>query len=305
VTTDGVRDTVPRAGTVTIAGAPNVGKSTLLNALVGSKLAIVTPRPQTTRNRIVGIKTLTDLQCVFVDTPGIDETRGTLSGRLVAIARRAITEADLVLLVLDARRAVQSNDREIASGLRGAKRPTVVVLNKMDLVRRAELLPLMEAMGTLVPEGDIVPVSALTGENLDTLFGVVQRLLPVGMPMWPAAQVTDQTDRFLAQERIREQVFRQTHAEVPYGTAVVVEELAERPPTRDRPLLYVRATVLVARRSHKPIIIGAHGQRLKEVGRLARLELEDLFKKRVFLELHVKVDEEWENDPTVLRDIGL
>jgi GTP-binding protein Era len=290
---------------VTIAGAPNVGKSTLLNALVGRKLSIVTPRPQTTRNRIVGIKTLADLQCVFVDTPGIHEGRGALNGRLVAIARRAVTEADLILLVLDARRGVQSGDRELASGLRDAKRPAVVVLNKMDLVRRAELLPLMAAMGTLVPEGEIVPVSALTGENLDRLFGVVQRLLPAGTPMWPAAQVTDQTDRFLAQERIREQVFRQTHAEVPYGAAVVVEELAQRETTRDRPLLYVRATVLVARPSHKPIILGAHGQRLREIGRLARLELEDLFGKRVFLELHVKVDEEWENDPTVLRDIGL
>jgi GTP-binding protein Era len=276
-----------------------------LNALVGRKLSIVTPRPQTTRNRIVGIKTLADLQCVFVDTPGIHEGRGALNGRLVAIARRAVTEADLILLVLDARRGVQSGDRELASGLRDAKRPAVVVLNKMDLVRRAELLPLMAAMGTLVPEGEIVPVSALTGENLDRLFGVVQRLLPAGTPMWPAAQVTDQTDRFLAQERIREQVFRQTHAEVPYGAAVVVEELAQRETTRDRPLLYVRATVLVARPSHKPIILGAHGQRLKEIGRLARLELEDLFGKRVFLELHVKVDEEWENDPTVLRDIGL
>jgi GTP-binding protein Era len=298
-------DRAHRAGVVTIAGAPNVGKSTLLNALMGKKLAIVTPRPQTTRNRIAGIKTLADMQCVFLDTPGIHEPRRALNGRLVAIARRAITEADLLMHVFDARWGIQHCDRQIARDFVAAKTPAVVVLNKMDLIRRGRLLPLMESIGALAPGSECVPVSAMTGENVDTLLGVVQRLLPAGSAMWPATQITDQTERFLAQERIREQVFQQTHAEVPYAAAVVVEEFTERDPGSSRPLLYIQATVLVARRAHKPIVIGAQGQRLKEIGSLARLELEALFGKRVFLELYVKVDEEWENNPSVLREIGL
>lgn len=291
---------------VAIAGRPNVGKSTLLNALMGFKLAIVTRRPQTTRNRIAGIKTTPGAQFVFLDTPGIHDAHGTLNRRLVSIARRAVAEAEVVLLVIDATAGIEAQDREIAQDLRAAGTPTVAVLNKMDLVARSELLPLMQTMGDLAPGSDIVPVSALKNENLDTLLDALLRLLPVGPPQRQADEVTDQTREFIAQEIIREKVFQLTHAEVPYDTAVVVEEFCEREqaPGR-RPLMYIRATVLIERPSQKAILIGERGQRLKEIGRRARLELEGILEKRVFLELYVKVAEGWNTNPKVLREIGL
>jgi GTP-binding protein Era len=293
-----------RTGTVAIAGRPNVGKSTLLNALMGIKLAIVTPRPQTTRNRIAGIKTTPGAQFVFLDTPGIHDPRGALSRRLVDIARRALSDADIVLLVIDAHDGIVRHDREIAAHLAGAHITTVAALNKMDVIRRSQLLPLMETMGTLLPGSDIVPVSGLQGENVDVLLGVLGNLLPHGPFLYPEDEFTDQTERFIAQEIIREKVFQLTHAEVPYAAAVVVEEFRERP-TDKGPLLYIRAAVLIARSSQKGIVIGEGGRRLKEIGRLARLELEQFFGKRCFLELFVKVEKGWDTNPAVLHEIGL
>lgn len=295
-----------RAGTVAIAGRPNVGKSTLLNAVMGFKLAIVTPRPQTTRNRIAGIKTTSRSQFVFLDTPGIHDARGGLSRRMVSIARRAVAEADVVLLVIDSSRGVERQDCEIARNLNDAGARTVAALNKMDLVARAELLPLMETLGQLVPGAEIVPLSALKNENVDTLLEALRKLLPVGPPLRPADEITDQTERFIAQELIREKVFQLTHAEVPYAVAVVVEDFRERAQKAGKaPLLYIRATVLITRSSQKGIIIGEGGRRLKEIGRRARLELEKFLGKRVFLELHVKVAQGWDTNPTVLHEIGL
>ena len=295
-----------RAGTAAIAGRPNVGKSTLLNALMGVKLAIVTPRPQTTRNRIAGIKTTAEAQFIFLDTPGIHDSRGGLNRRLVSIARRAMAEADVVLLVIDSGCGIARQDREIAANLTAAKKPTVAILNKMDLIPRAQLLPLMETMGNLVPGIDIVPVSALKNENIGTVLGVICKLLPLGPPLRPANSVTDQTECFIAQETIREKVFQLTHAEVPYAAAVMVEDFLERKPSPPRrPLLYIRATILIERPSQKAIVIGERGQRLKEIGRRARLELEGFLGKRVFLELHVKVEPGWDTNPTVLHGIGL
>ena len=295
-----------RAGTVAIAGRPNVGKSTLLNALMGFKLAIVTPRPQTTRNRIAGIKTIRGAQFVFLDTPGIHDPRGGLNRRLVSIARRALTEADVVLLVIDSSTGVGRHDREVARNLTAAGTPTVTTLNKMDLIARCELLPLMEKLGDLLPGSEIVPVSALKNENIDTLLGVLRKVLPEGPALRPENEVTDQTQCFIAQEMIREKVFELTHAEVPYATAVVVEDLCERIQSKaKRPLHYVRATVLIERPSQKAIVIGERGQRLKEIGRRARVELERFLGGRVFLELHVKVARGWGTNPVVLHEIGL
>ena len=295
-----------RAGTVAIAGRPNVGKSTLLNALMGFKLAIVSPRPQTTRNRIAGIKTMPGAQFLFLDTPGIHDPRGGLNRRLVSVARRAVAEADVVLLVIDSSTGVDRHDREVARNLTAAGTPTVTTLNKMDLIARSELLPLMETLGDLVPGSEIVPVSALKNENIDTLLGVLRKVLPVGPPLRPENEVTDQTQCFIAQEMIREKVFELTHAEVPYATAVVVEDFCERTQSRaKRQLHYIRATVLIERPSQKAIVIGERGRRLKEIGRRARVELEGFLGGRVFLELHVKVAQGWGTNPVVLHEIGL
>jgi GTP-binding protein Era len=294
-----------RVGTVAIAGPPNAGKSTLFNALMGMKLAIVTPRPQTTRNRIAGIKTIPGAQFVFVDTPGIHQAERALNRRLVATARRAVAEADAVLFLVDAQAGIGRGEHGIARGLAESGTPVVVVLNKMDLIARPRLLPLMETVARLLPDAEIVPVSALKCENLDTLQQVLQKLLPHGAPLHREDELTDQTERFIAQERIREKVFQLTHAEVPYAAAVVVEEFRERSTGDGSPLIHIQATVLIGRPAHKPIVIGEGGRRLKEIGRLARLELEEFFQKKIYLEIFVKVQKEWQTNPAILREIGL
>lgn len=273
---------------------------------MGVKLAIVTPRPQTTRNRIAGIKSLAGAQFVFLDTPGIHDPRGTLSRRLVRIAEQTLGEADVAILVVDSQAGIGRHEREIAATLQAAATPTVVALNKMDLIARSRLLPLMEEMAGMLPDREIVPVSAFNGENVDTLLRLVRAELPVGPSLYPEDEITDQTERFIAQEIIREKVFEFTHAEIPYASAVVTEEFRERDVRRGvEPLLYVRATVLISRTSQRPIIIGKGGQRLKEIGQQARLELERFFRKRVFLDLYVKVEPGWEANPGVLREVGL
>ncbi len=296
-----------RAGTVAIVGRPNVGKSTLLNAIMGVKLAIVTPRPQTTRNRIAGIKSTADAQMVFLDTPGIHDPRhGVLSRRLVDIARTALREADVVLLLIDSLTGVGRDERGIAETMTASGRPGVVALNKMDRIARLRLLPLMDTVHGLLPTSDIVPVSALTGENLDNLLRVIRGLLPIGPPLYGENEITDQTERFIAQEVVREKVFELTRDEIPYASAVITEEFIERPARLEGPaVLYIRALVLTSRPTQKAIIIGKGGALLKEIGSRARRDLEQFFTRRVFLELHVKVEEGWETNRAVLEDVGL
>jgi len=291
-----------RAGYAAIVGRPNVGKSTLLNALVGTKVAIVTPKPQTTRNRLLGIRTLPGAQIAFLDTPGIHEARSPLNRRMVETARQALAEADVVLLLIDAATGVTPGDRVLANTLAPLPATTIVVLNKVDRVARPELLPLMATLGELLPGREIIPASALTGENVDTVLGRVVEALPEGERLYQADEYTTATERFLVQELVREQLFRQTEEEVPYGTAVLVEEFTERP---EGDVLFVRATILVDRPSQKPIVIGAGGQRLREIGRRARLEVEALCGRRVFLELFVKVEPGWAKNPRRLGELGL
>lgn len=291
-----------RAGYVTIVGRPNVGKSTLLNALVGTKVAIVTPKPQTTRNRVLAIRTEPAAQIIFLDTPGIHAARSLLNRRMVEAAEQALGEADAALLVLDAAAGVAPEDRELAVRLAGLGRPVVAVLNKLDRVRPPELLPSMAALGVALPGRDILPASALTGEGVEAARDALRDLLPEGPRLYPEDEYTTATERFLAEERVREQLFLQTDEEVPYGTAVVVEEFRAEP---ERNLLAIRATVLVERPSHKGIVIGAGGQRLREIGRAARVELEGLFGVKVFLELFVRAEPGWTRNPRRLRELGL
>jgi GTP-binding protein Era len=291
-----------RAGYVAIVGRPNVGKSTLLNALVGTKVAIVTPKPQTTRTRVAGIRTLPGAQIVFVDTPGIHVARSLLNRRMVDVAQQALADADVVLFVVDASAGITPGDREIAASLAGGRATTIVVLAKRDRVRPPVLLPLMATLSTLLPDREVVPVSARSGEGITELLDGVVRALPEGPVLHPDATYTTETERFLVQELVREQLFLQTEEEIPYGTAVEVEEFSERP---DRELLTIRAMIVVDRPGHKAIVIGAGGQRLREIGQRARLELEALLGVRVFLQLFVRVEPGWARNARRLEELGL
>jgi len=290
-----------RTGFVGLGGRPNVGKSTLLNRLVGTKLAAVTAKPQTTRHRIVGIVTRADAQIVFVDTPGIHTARATLNTRMVAVARQALGDTDLRVLVLDASRGVTAEDRVIAREPSLA-RGSVVAITKTDLVDQNALMQVCAEAAALVPDADVIPVSGRTGDNIPRLLEVIVQALPPGPAMYPGDQLSEQSERFVASEIIREKVMEQTREEIPYATAVVVEAFQEH---TDRKLLVIHASVLVERASQKGIVIGDRGQRIRDIGKAARLDLETMFGCRIFLELHVKLARDWSKDPRVLRELGL
>lgn len=291
-----------RSGFVSIIGRPNAGKSTLLNALVGEKLAIVTPKPQTTRNRITGILTTENSQIVFLDTPGIHRTRSLINRRMVDVALEALNEVDGVLWLIDAREGMRKEDEELAARLKDSPATTIVLLNKIDLVAKGKLLPLIERCATLLPGREIVPVSALKGDQTTLVLQQIERFLPEGPRYYPEGEVTDQTERFLAAEIVREKIFFRTREEIPYGTAVTIDEFTEK---EEKNLIVIKATIHVERESHKPILIGKKGSLLKDIGRQAREELEALLGCRIFLELFVRVDEGWTQDPNALTEMGL
>jgi GTP-binding protein Era len=292
-----------RCGFVALIGRPNVGKSTLLNTLVGAKVAIVAPKPQTTRTRVVGIKTLGQAQLIFVDTPGLHRpTRSLLNRRMVETAMGVWHDTDVLVLVADARQGITPADEEIISRLSGVPTPLLVALNKIDLVARPALLPLLERLATLLPARDIIPVSARSGENTQELLKTLMAALPISPPLYPHDELTDQSERVFAQEIVREQLFLLTEQEVPYAAAVRVEEFTEQPAAS---LLIIRAVIYVERPSQRAIILGARGSRLKQVGQAARLRLEEFFACRVFLELFVKVAKGWTNNPLMLKMLGL
>ena len=291
-----------RSGFVALVGRPNAGKSTLLNQILGQKIAIVSAKPQTTRTRLLGIKTLPGAQLLLVDTPGIHEARDVLNRRMVGVAEEALLGADVVLWIVDATRGEQGFDPRILGLLQAASRSCCVALNKADLLPKPLFLPLMSRSNELLPGRDIVPISALTGENVDRLLEVLARHLPEGPQLYGEDEVTDQSLRALAQEIIREKVFETTQQEVPYSTAVTIDAFEERP---ERKLVIVKATIHVSRGSQKPIVIGRGGARLKSIGQKARVELEDLVGARVFLELFVRVQEGWVDDLRRIKDFGL
>jgi len=289
-----------RSGFVALLGRPNVGKSTLLNRLLGQKVAIVTPKPQTTRQRILGIKTLPEAQIIFIDTPGLHVPRNLINRRMVQVAERASEEADLLLWVVDAVDGITGGDRKIAERLQAERRPLCVVVNKIDQRASTELLPLLASLDQLLPGRDVVPVSAERGTNLDALLTLIVRFLPEGPCLYDADALTDQTERMLAQEAVREQVLLQTRQEIPYAVAVTVDKFEEK-----NDLAVISATVHVEKDSQKGILIGQRGARIKEIGRAARLELERVLGRRVFLELFVRVQEEWTTREALLKEFGL
>ncbi len=291
-----------RSGYVAIVGRPNVGKSTLLNQLLGEKIAIVSPKPQTTRNRITGVRTTPNSQIVFLDTPGIHRARSLMNRRMVEIALKTLREVECALWLVDAREGIRAEDEDIAGALKESKAMTLILLNKMDLISKGKLLPLMERCSTLLTEREIIPVSALKGENVPLVLELIEKFLPEGPRYYPEGEVTDQTERFVASEIIREKIFLLTREEIPYGTAVTIDEFVER---EAKNLIVIKATIHVERESHRPILIGKKGAMLKEIGKRAREELESLLGCKLFLELFVKVREGWTQDPQALTELGL
>jgi GTP-binding protein Era len=291
-----------RSGYIAIIGRSNVGKSTLLNSLLGEKVAIVSPRPQTTRNRITGIKTTPHAQMVFLDTPGIHQAQSLMNRRMVDVALKTLHEVDGLLWVIDAHERIGAQDERIAELLRGVTTPVYILLNKIDLVSKGKLLPLIQRCSELLPGKEIVPVSARTGDNLPLVLQLIERSLPPGPRYFSGDEVTDQSERFLAAEIIREKVFLLTREEIPYGVAVTIDEFTEK---TEKNLIVVKATIHTERESHKPILIGKRGSMLKEIGMQTRAELEALLGCKIFLELFIRVDKDWTQRPHTLSEMGL
>jgi GTP-binding protein Era len=307
-----------KSGLVALVGRPNAGKSTLLNRLVQQKLAIVSDKPQTTRNRIVGVRNYVKpqapspepfAQVVYVDTPGVHKPLHRLNVRMVDAALDTLGEVDVVAVIIDASEPSGGGDRFLLDVVKRSKTPRVLVLNKVDAIDKKELLPrLLE----YEQEGfeDLVPVSALTGENVDRLEEVLVTHLPEGEPMYPEDYLTDQPERFFVAELVREQVLQQTRDELPFSTAVVVDKFEEPDPSTPhkdgaKGLMRLYCTILVERESQKPIIVGKGGAMIKSIGTAARKELEAFFDAKVFLDLHVKVKEGWREDERTLDSLGL
>ena len=293
--------TIRKAGFVALIGRPNVGKSTLMNRLLGHKVSIISEKPQTTRNRIIGIKTLPSAQLLFLDTPGIHRAKVFFNREMVKVAMKALEEADLVLWMVEAPAPLTEDDQFILQALKTVKTPLILAINKIDLVRKVELLPVIERFAQLLPFKEIIPISATLGDNVDRLEALLIAYLPEGPPFYPPDQLTDQPERFIIGELIREKVFHLCHQEIPYSVAVEVEEMKER---KDRPLIDIQATIYVEKDSQKGIVIGSQGRMLRKIGRLAREEIEAFLSSQVFLSLWVKVRPNWRKDEEALRRLG-
>jgi GTP-binding protein Era len=291
-----------KAGFVALVGRPNAGKSTLLNRLVGQKLAIVSDTPQTTRNRITGVRNYPAGQVVFVDTPGLHRPLHRLNVRMVDAALEALRDVDLVVVVVDATEPPGGGDRYLLNVIRRVDKPRILALNKVDRLEKTRLLPIIERYDRDVGFGAIVPLSALTGENVERLEDVLLAHLPEGEPLYPDDHLTDQPERFFVAELVREQVLRHTRAELPFASAVVVDRFEEAGASG---LLRLYCTILVERASQKPILVGQGGTMIKAIGTAARAELERFFGTRVFLDLRVKVRADWREDERALDEIGL
>jgi GTPase len=292
------KEITQRAGFVAIVGRPNAGKSTLLNRLVGQKIAIVTAKPQTTRNRIQGILTRPEGQIVFIDTPGLHEAKSALGRQMMQEVAAALEGIDILLLMVDASSAYLQADELLMERAKRFRGKTILALNKVDRVLKPKLLPLIDAFQKAFPFSAIVPISALKGSGCDELLEEILRLLPEGHPYFPEDQVTDQPERFLAAEIVREKAIQVMYHEVPYALAVMVEKFEESPR-----LLRIEATMNVERDTQKKILIGHKGEMLKRIGTEARKELEEIFGVKVYLGLYVKVAPDWRENPQKVREL--
>ena len=288
-----------RSGYVSLTGRPNVGKSTLLNSILGEKISIVTPKPQTTRNRLIGIKTLPDAQIIFVDTPGIHRPKHKLGEIIVREARGAAAEVDLILFMAEPE-LPGPGDKFIIKMLQDLGKPAFLVINKIDTKKKPQVLPVIEAYSSLYPFREIIPVSALKGDGVDLLLNNVVQYLPDGPKYYPDDIVTDQIERFMVAEVVREKVMQQTEEEIPHSSATEVLQWSER---KDG-VIFITVNIYVERKGQKGIIIGKDGARLKAIGTAARLEIEKLLGAKVFLELWVKVRKDWRSNNLMLSELG-
>lgn len=302
-----------KAGFVALVGEPNVGKSTLLNALLGQKLSIVTPKPQTTRHKIAGILTKENFQVVFLDTPGLIKPKYALQEVMMASANEAMDDADIVVILVDA------NDRDTVKGLRNSnairqllelkakssgredEAPVFFLLNKIDLLKKHEILPIIQSASEAYPFKEIIPISALNGENLDDLEKTIVKYLPEGNPFYPEDYVSDRDERFFVSELVREEIFKTFKEEVPYSTTVEIEEFRDSDEVRKT---YIRAVIYVEKESQKGIVIGKNGAALKQIGQSSRKQIEEMIGHEVFLELFVKVRDGWRNNRKKLEELG-
>lgn len=292
-----------KAGYVSLIGRPNAGKSTLLNRFAGQKLAIVSDKPQTTRHRIVGVRNAPESQIVFLDTPGIHKPQHRLNRRMVDTALDTLRDVDVVVLVVDATARPGSGDAFVVDVLRRSTRKCILALNKVDVVHKPKLLPIIEHFAKLHEFQAIVPISALKGDGVPGLEREIVTALPDGDPIYPADYLTDQTERGLAGELIREKVLAYTRDELPFTTAVIIDQFQEA--AEPGGLTRIHASILVEQESQKPIVVGRGGDMIKRIGTDARRDLEEMLEGKVYLDLHVKVRADWREDDRILDELGL
>ncbi|MGE7112006.1 GTPase Era [Lysinibacillus sp. NPDC047702] len=291
-----------KSGFISIIGRPNVGKSTFLNRVIGQKIAIMSDKPQTTRNKVQGVLTTNDSQMIFIDTPGIHKPKHKLGDFMLKVSKNTLREVDVIMFMVNAEQKLGKGDEFILEMLAGNPTPVFLVINKIDQIHPDELIGIIESYKDRYNFAEIVPISALQGNNVENLLATLTKYLPEGPQYYPADQVTDHPERFIISELIREKVLHLTREEIPHSIAVVIEKIRRDEENEDK--IHVAATIIVERDSQKGIVIGKRGALLKEVGIRARKDIEMLLGSKVYLELWVKVQKDWRNKSTHLRDLG-
>jgi GTP-binding protein Era len=289
-----------KSGFIAIIGRPNVGKSTFLNRVIGQKIAIMSDKPQTTRNKIQGVLTTDDAQIVFIDTPGIHKPKHRLGDFMMRIAENTLNEVDAIIFMINAKEGYGKGDQYILDKLQSVNSPVFLIINKIDLIHPNEILPLIEQYSKKGNFEEIIPISALEGNNIDHLLDVIKNHIPEGPQYYPSDQVTDHPERFIITELIREKVLELTREEVPHSIAVVMENLEQR----DNNTIFIQAMIITERSTQKGILIGKQGSMLKNIGKNARKDIEALLGSKVYLELWVKVKKDWRNKQSQLNEFG-
>ncbi|WP_445490356.1 GTPase Era [Niallia sp. 03133] len=289
-----------KSGFISIIGRPNVGKSTFLNRVIGQKIAIMSDKPQTTRNKVQGVLTTDDSQLIFIDTPGIHKPKHRLGDFMMKVAQNTLKEVDLILFMVNAEEGFGRGEEFILEKFQNIKTPIFLVVNKIDAIHPDKLLTVIDSYKEKYPFKEIVPISALEGNNVEKLLEQIKSYMPEGPQFYPADQVTDHPERFIVSELIREKALHLTREEIPHSLAVVIDKMEKK----QNDIVHVMATIVVERDSQKGIVIGKQGSMLKEVGKRARIDIENLLGTKVFLELWVKVQKDWRNKMTQLRDFG-
>ncbi|MFD2446103.1 GTPase Era [Bacillus sp. CGMCC 1.16607] len=295
------QSTAYKSGFISIIGRPNVGKSTFLNRVIGQKIAIMSDKPQTTRNKVQGVLTTEDSQLIFIDTPGIHKPKHKLGDFMMKVAQNTLKGVDLILFMVNAEEGFGRGEEFIIEKFQTVNTPIFLIINKIDKIHPDALFTLIESYKEKYPFQEIVPISALEGNNVEHLLKVIKEVLPEGPQYYPADQVTDHPERFIVSELIREKALHLTREEIPHSLAVVIEKMERR---HEKDVINVMATIIVERDSQKGIIIGKQGSMLKEIGKRARIDIENLLGSKVFLELWVKVQKDWRNKMSQLRDYG-